>query len=220
MSTTTTLKAEKRTDSGKGVARKLRVNGRIPAVVYGQGDEGLLLSLDSHDTVYLFEKISIENTIVDLDVEGEKEPISTLVREVQVHPFRSEILHVDFYRIQKGVSLEVQIPLHLHGTAAGVKNQGGVLQQIEHDLPVSCIPSKIPDELTLDVSALEIGDSLSAADLVLPEGVELLLEPEATLVTVSAPRAEEEEADEEGLEEAPEPELVGAEEATDEESED
>jgi large subunit ribosomal protein L25 len=219
MSQQATLKADKRTDAGKGVARKLRAAGQIPGVVYGQGEEALLLSLNAHDTMYLFENISVENTIVELQVEGEKGGISTLVREVQVHPFRSEILHVDFYKIQKGVTLDVNVPLHVHGDAVGVRNDGGVLQQLAHDISVNTIPSNIPDELVLDVSALEIGDQLTVADLELPEGVTVDLDPDTVLVLVAAPRKVEEDEELEPDTEAPaEPEIVGeAGDASDEE---
>jgi len=210
MSTHATLKAEKRADAGKGVARKLRSAGRIPGVVYGQGGEGLLLSLDALETTNLFNHISVENTIVELQVEGEKDAIETLVREVQVHPFRPEVVHVDFYRVQKGVELEVNVPLHLHGTAVGVKSHGGVLQQLFHDLPLRTIPSLIPEEIGFDISGLDIGDQVVAGQLELPEGVTLEMDPETVLVVVSAPRltAEEEEIEAE-TEEPAEPELIG-----------
>ena len=208
MSQIANLKAEKRTDTGKGVARKLRAGGRSPAVVYGQGEEALLLSVDSLETMNLFNHISVENTIVELDVEGEKEPIQTLVREVQLHPFRPQLIHVDFYKVQKGVEVEVTVPLHVHGDAPGVKMQGGILQQVAHDLPVRSIPSMIPGELTVDISGLEIGDQITAGELEIPEGVTLLMEDDQPVVLVSAPRPEEEK---EELEEPIEPELVGAE---------
>ncbi|MEJ2539770.1 MAG: 50S ribosomal protein L25 [Gemmatimonadota bacterium] len=214
MSQTANLKAEKRTDSGKGVARKLRAGGRAPAVVYGQGEDALLLSIDALETMNLFNHISVENTIVELVVDGEPQPIPTLVREVQLHPYKSELIHVDFYKIQAGVEVEVTVPLHVHGDAPGVKFQGGILQQVEHDLPVRSIPSMIPEDLTVDISGLEIGDQITAGELEIPEGVTLLLEDDQPVVLVSAPRPEEEE--EEELEEAAEPELVGEEGETDE----
>ena len=197
MSQTTNLNAVKRTDSGKGVARKLRAGGRAPAVVYGQGEDALLLSIDALETMNLFNHISVENTIVELRVEGEKKPIPTLVREVQLHPFKPELLHVDFYMIQEGVMVEVTVPLHVHGDAPGVKLQGGVLQQVEHDLPVRSIPSQIPEDLTVDVSQLQIGDQITAGQLELPEGVTLLLEDDQALVLVSAPRVAEVAEDDE-----------------------
>lgn len=199
MSMNATLSAEKRTESGKGVSRQLRAAGRIPAVVYGQGEEGLSLSLDAHEADLLFHRISVENTIVNLDVDGEEEPISTLVREVQTHPFKSAILHVDFYRIQKGVELEVEIPVHTEGTPIGVKDSGGLLQLVIHELPVACIPSRIPDSIVIDVSGLDVGDVLHVSDIDFPEGVRALIEEERTLATVNLPRAaaaEDEEAEE------------------------
>jgi len=197
MSMNATLSAEKRSDSGKGAARQLRAAGRIPAVVYGQGDEGLSVSLDAHEADLLFHRISVENTIVNLEVPGEDEPISTLVREVQTHPFKSSILHVDFYRIQKGVEVEVEIPVHTEGTPIGVREGGGILQLVIHDLPVACIPSKIPDQISIDVSELDVGAALHVSDITVPEGVRVLIDEERTLATVNLPRAAAESSDDE-----------------------
>jgi len=161
--------------------------------VYGQGDEGLSVSLDEHETDLLFHRISVDNTIVNIAVDGEKEPISTLIREIQTHPFKSSILHVDFYRIQQGVEVEVEIPIEIEGTPIGVKDSGGVLQLVIHDLAVACIPSKIPDSITIDVSGLDIGDAIHVYDIDMPEGVRALVDEERTLVTVNLPRQEIEE---------------------------
>lgn len=217
MSKHATLKAEKRDATGKGVARKLRAAGRLPAVVYGQGGEALSITLDAADTEYLFHQISVENTIVDLTVEGEGESFQTLVREIQVHPHRPDLVHVDFYRLQKGVKVDVEIPVHLNGVPVGVKSGGGVLQQVIHELPVSVIPSKIPESFEIDVSALEVGDSIHVSELELPDGVEEIgLEPERTICTVVLPRIEVEEDDEEvDAEDLLEPEVVGAEDSDD-----
>lgn len=202
MTMNATLQAHKREQSGKGVARKLRAAGQLPAVVYGQGEEALHLTLDAADTRYLFERISLENTIVNLEVEGEAAPLPTLIREVQVHPFRPDLLHVDFYLIQKGVTIEVQIPVQLEGTAAGVRNDGGTIQQILHEMSVKVIPSKIPDAIVVDVSHLELGDSLHISDIEMPEGVEANIDASRTICTVVMPKglksqaADDEEADE------------------------
>jgi large subunit ribosomal protein L25 len=212
MSMHATLEAQVRQGTGKGVARKLRAAGRLPAVVYGQGGDALAVTVDAHDARHLFERISVDNTIVEIAVDGDR--IETLVREVQVHPSRAELLHVDFYRVQKGVRVEVEIPVHLNGTPVGVKSQGGVVQQVIHELPVLTIPSLIPDSFEVDVSALDVGDSIHVSDLELPEGVEVLLDGERTVCSVIVPKGlaaedeEEEEAAEEG-EEGAEPELVG-----------
>lgn len=216
MSTQATLKAERREESGKGVARRLRASGRLPAVIYGGGGEALPVTLDAHDTNLLFHSISVENTIVNVEVEGEGAPMPSLIREIQTHPYRPDILHVDFLRVQTGVEVELDVPIHLVGTATGVKDQSGVLEQTIYMLPISCIPSLIPEEVVFDVSALEIHDTVHVSDLELPEGVEVLMDPARTVCSVQAPSLAEVEEEEE--EEVEEPTLVG-EEATEEEEE-
>ncbi|MDX1494445.1 MAG: 50S ribosomal protein L25/general stress protein Ctc [Longimicrobiales bacterium] len=223
MTTTATLKAEPREATGKGAARKMRQDGQVPAVVYGRDADTLHLKLNTHDADHLFRHISVDNTIVELSLEGEKEPIQTLVREIQTHPWKGHILHVDFYRIQAGVEVDVEVPIHLMGTPVGVKMEGGVLEQALHDLPLRCIPSKIPEVIEVDVSGMEVNDVLHVYDLEFEEGVEVTISTDRTICSVSIPRAlddilaaEEEEAEEleEGVEavegeEAPEGEAEG-----------
>jgi large subunit ribosomal protein L25 len=204
------LKADRRQDTGKGVARKLRAAGKLPAVVYGAGDEALSLVLDAHDVTILFNSISVENTIVNLAVEGESAPMATLVREVQTHPYRPDILHVDFLRVQTGVEVELDVPLHLEGIPTGVKDQQGVLEQGTHDLPIRCVPSAIPNELVVDVTGLSIGDSLSVGDIAVPEGVTILRDLDLTVCSVQAPSALASQDDDEDEDEADgEPEVIG-----------
>lgn len=202
------LKAERRVGTGKGVARKLRAAGRLPAVVYGGDGETDHISLDSHDALYLFQHISVDNTIVDLDIEGAKEVVPTLVREIQTHPWKGSLLHVDFLRIQKGVAVDVDVPLHLVGTPKGVKDQGGALEQIIHDISLRCIPSRIPEVIEVDVSHMEVEDVLHVSDLTFDEGVEVTIAQDRTVCVVSQPKgaAEGGEGDEGAI---PEPELIG-----------
>lgn len=209
MSTQVTLKAERREDTGKGVARKLRAAGKLPAVIYGGDGENMSLVLDANDATHLFHSISVENTIVNLTVEGEAAPMPALVREIQTHPFRPDILHVDFLRIQTGVVVELEIPVELVGTATGVRDQGGVLEQTIYMLPVSCLPSAIPESIAADVSGLEINDSLHVGELAIPEGVEVLLDPARTVCSVQPPSMAAVPEDE--AEEAEEPEVIGEE---------
>jgi large subunit ribosomal protein L25 len=209
MSTQVTLKAERREDTGKGVARKLRAAGKLPAVVYGGEGENMSLVLDANDTTHLFHSISVDNTIVNLTVEGEGAPMPSLVREIQTHPFRPDILHVDFLRIQTGVAVELDIPVELTGTPTGVRDQGGVLEQTIYMLPVSCFPAAIPDIIGADVSALEINDSLHVGELEIPEGVEVLMDPARTVCSVQPPSMAAVPEDE--VEEDEEPELIGEE---------
>lgn len=216
MATQVTLKAEKRSESGKGAARKLRAAGRVPAVVYGRDVETVEISVDATEAEHLFHSISVENTIVDLDLEGEGDPVPTLVREIQVHPFRPDLLHVDFFRIQAGVKVEVDIPIHLNGVPEGVKHSGGILQQVIHELPVRVLPSKIPSSIEVDVTGLDMGDAIHVGELHLDEDVVPMVEPDQTIASVVAPRALVVEEEEEEVAEEVEILLAEGEEAPEE----
>jgi large subunit ribosomal protein L25 len=125
-------------------------------------------------------------------VDGEKAPYPTLVREIQTHPWKASLLHIDFLRIQEGVAVDLEIPVELVGVPRGVRLEGGVLEQIVHELEVRCVPSKIPESFELDVSDLDIGDSLHVSDIPLPEGVEIQTSGEQTICAVAIPRVVEE----------------------------
>jgi large subunit ribosomal protein L25 len=187
-----TLKAKKRDGSGKGVARTLRREGRVPAVLYGRELEAIHLSVDAHEAERLFHSISVDNTIVDLSVDGEKKPYLTLVREIQTHPWRNALLHVDFLRIQEGVAVDLDVPVRLLGIPAGVRLNGGVLEQSIHDLPIRCEPSKIPEVVELDVTNMELNATLRVADLKLPEGIEVRIPGDRTVCSVAIPKIVEE----------------------------
>jgi len=208
MTKTTELKAQPRAETGKEAARKLRAEGRIPAVIYGKDMEPRGLSLDLQETEYLFQRIAVENTILDLVIEGDDEPVRTLIREIQSYPHKPGLLHVDFLRIQKGVAVEVEIPISLEGVPIGVREAGGILEQIINEVRVKCIPSKIPEMFSLDVTGLAVGDSFHVSDLELEEGVDILVDADRTVCSVQVPKVvevaveEEEEELEEGVEEA------------------
>jgi len=214
MTITKSLSARIREGSGKGVARKLRQAGRVPAVLYGKDLESIPMSIDAMEADHLFSSISVENTIIEIEVEGGKEPYQALIREIQSHPAKKELIHVDFYRIQKGVAVDVEVPVELVGTPVGVKTHGGTLEHLLHELPVRCIPSLIPEVIELDVSALDIDGALHVSDIVLPEGVETDLDPEQAVCIVAAPRIEVEPGAEQAAEggAAAEPEVIGHEE--------
>ena len=197
----TGLTAKRRQETGKGVARRLRVAGQVPAVLYGKDQESVSLTLDAQEALSLFHSISVENTIVNVRIDDDKEELETLVREIQMHPYRPDIVHVDFYCIERGVALEVDIPANYIGTPLGVRD-GGSLEVILHGFRVKCLPSKIPESIEIEISHLDIGDSIHASEISMEEGVELLTDPGQTICLVSAPRAEEEveEEVEEGLE--------------------
>ena len=184
MATEAKLAAETRQDMGKGVARKLRAAGKVPAVMYGHGETTRSLVLDAHELKLLFSKVHWENTLITLDVGGESVP--TLVREVQTHAFKGDVLHVDFYQIHANEKLEVEIPIRLHGTPAGVK-LGGMLSHAINDLLVRCLPGNIPHHVDVDISHLNINDAIHVSDLKLPEGVESVIDGDRTVCVLNPP---------------------------------
>lgn len=204
MATQVTLKAELREGRGKGMARRLRAAGQLPAVVYGADEEPLSITLNAHDAILLFHSISVENTIINLQLKGKRAPVPSLVREIQTHPARSNVLHVDFLRIQSGVAVELEVPVHLEGVPEGVRLEGGVLEQSIHEIPISCLPKDIPEVFNVDVTALQIGDAVRIEDVAAFEGVEILIDLDRTICTVQPPTAlvveEEEEVEGEELE--------------------
>ena len=188
------LQASRRDETGKGVARRLRRAGRIPAVVYGKDMEPIPLSLDEQEAVNLFQSIPVANTVLQLDIGGET--LRTLVREIQTHPFRPDIIHVDFMRLRQGVAVELNVPISLAGTPAGTRT-GGRLDIALHEAQVRCTPARIPESIEADISELDIGESLRLGDIALPEDVELLSSPDMLVCHIAtswAPDEEEEEA--------------------------
>lgn len=195
MATTRTLKAVARDGAGKGVARKLRSQGRVPAVVYGHGDKPLGISVDSHELELLMAASGV-NAIVRLELEGLATQ-DVLLREVQMHPYRPEVLHLDFFHVHAGETVHVKVPVRVNGIAAGVREGGGVMDQVLYDLDVEVMPDRIPDVLEVDVSALEIGESIRVGDVATGD-FKILQDLELPIVSVIAPRTVVEETPAEG----------------------
>jgi len=209
MATNASLEVRPREETGKGFNRKLRASGRVPAVMYGHGDETRALTIDARELERLFSRIHVENTIIELHIDGQRKSVRTLVREVQRHAFRDEVLHVDFYVLHAGERITVEIPIRLQGTAPGVR-VGGILQQVLDSLEIRCLPDRIPEYLTVDISSLEIGDSVHVGDVPLPEGVESVVPGERSLLSVIPPTVAPVDEEAEAVEPAPtEPELIG-----------
>jgi len=203
------LSAQARDKGGKGVARKLRSEGRIPAVVYGHGRDPQALSIPTRELERLLDHISAESTVIDLDIDGKGS--RTLIREIQRHPFKRQILHVDFQELVAGEKITVNIPVILVGVPDGVRMDGGVLDQVMRELEVEVDPSNIPNHIDVDVTKLTIGTSIHVGDITLPEGVESMAEDDATICVVSAPRAAvEETAAEAEADAVAEPEVIRA----------
>jgi large subunit ribosomal protein L25 len=219
---TAALNASPRTDTGKGVARKLRASGRVPGVIYGHGREPMSLTVDAREFSRLAERVRITSTVIELALDGRT--ARTLIRELQRDPIRRDVLHIDFQELVAGEKVTVSVPLRFVGTPEGVKTSGGILEEVIHQLDVRCDPANIPDHIDVDVTALTIGHSLHVSDLKLPEGVEAMAEPGQTVAIVSAPKAEEVvaapvEGAVAGTEAAAEPELIRKPKAGDEEGE-
>lgn len=185
---TANLNAKSRLTTGKGVARKLRAAGEVPAVIYGHARQPQSLSLNAHELTLLLEKVPYRSTVIELDIEGGT--ARTLIREIQRHPFKKQIVHVDFQELVAGEKVSVEVPIHFVGTPDGVRHGGGVLDQILHELEISVDPSNIPSRIEVDVTALTIGHSIHAGEIPLPEGVELLTDGGATLCVCAAPKVE------------------------------
>ncbi len=200
------LSAEARTETGKGVARKLRAAGRVPAVVYGHAREAQALSLQTRELEKLLSSISTGSTVVELTLGGAT--TKTLIREVQRHPFKKQILHVDFQELVAGEKVTVEIPLVFVGIPEGVRLSGALLEQILHSIEVLVDPANIPNHIDVDVTNLAMGHSLHVNELSLPAGLEVLTEQDATVCAVVAPRAVVEETPAEGAEAVAEPELI------------
>lgn len=203
------LSARPRSGTGKGKARKLRSSGRIPAVIYGHGEATRSLSIDAHEFDRLRADVHVENTIIDLTIEDEN-PLKTLVREVQTHPSRGHVLHLDLYQIHAGEAVTVEVPIRLVGVSPGVR-AGGIMQQALIALEIRCLPDNIPETIEADISQLEIGDSIHVGDLALPQGVEAEADAHRSVCSVMAPAvtaAPEEEVVEPAAEEGAEPEVI------------
>ena len=184
---TANLSASARSTVGKGAARSLRREGRVPAVVYGHAREPQSLSIPTRELERLLDVIAAGSTVVELSIDGK--PSRTLIREIQRHPFKKQILHVDFQELVAGEKITVSIPLVLVGTPEGVRLGGGILEQMMREIEVEVDPANIPNHIDVDVSNLIVGHSVHVSDLQIPAGVTVLAEPDAPIALVQVSRA-------------------------------
>jgi len=200
------LQANPRTAKGKGAARQSRFRKKVPAVIYGHGRVTESLEVDAQALEKALTGIEPASTIIELTLAGKK--ARTLIREIQRHPVRPDIIHVDFYEIRADEQVTLKVPVHLSGTPEGVRNAGGVLDQVTREVEIEVMPEHIPDRVELDVSALTIGHSLHVRDLHIPNAT-ILTQSDLTIATVVPPRAEEVAAPTpEAAAEVAEPELI------------
>ena len=187
------ISLERREGKGKSFNRKLRQEGRAPGVVYGGGKEPVAVSFDPKILVgKIKESHAGINTLFDLEGDSAVANRTVMVKALQREPIRGAVLHADFFEIDLTERIHVSVPIHLSGSAPGIL-EGGVIEHALRELELACLPNAIPDEVIGDVSALELGQSLHVADLPLPEGTELVSDPELSVVSVVLPKVVEEE---------------------------
>ena len=187
------LKAYPRSQVQRAEVKKLRASGRVPATIYGHQAAPQNLEVSSKEFADLLHHSVSENLLVDLSVENDtRAKRLALVQEIQHHPLDGKVLHVDFHEVAENEKVTVQVPVETTGEAVGVKTGGGVLEHVLFKLKVRCLPKNLPEQITVDVTSLEIGKSIHLGDIKAAEGVEILGDKHITVVAVAAPRAEEE----------------------------
>jgi len=202
------LKAEARPDVGRSAVRKLRARGFIPAVIYGGNDKPQPLQVSARDINAMMSQASGENVLVELEIGDDGQSRTALVQEVQHSPVGGEIRHVDFQAISMDQMIEAEVPLEPVGTAVGVKTFGGLLDQSLRTLTIECLPADLPDRITVDVSQLNIGDSIHVREIQLAQGVTPKVQLDLTAFSVLAPMVEEEPVAAEAEVAAAEPEVI------------
>lgn len=185
-----TLKATRRQQSGKGAARKLRASGAVPAVLYGHGDRTEPLSVNAHELELLLHNVRGGGTLIGLDVEGSRADV--LIRDIQRHPYKPEVMHVDFQLVHGDETVKVDVPLRLVGTPVGVRDEGGVLDQVIYALHIECLPRNLVDVAEVDISHLSIGESVRVHDITIPN-VAILMDGDLPVASVLAARVHDEE---------------------------
>jgi large subunit ribosomal protein L25 len=187
------LKAAPRAQKRRGPVKILRSNGRVPAVIYGRQTTPQTLEISAKEIGDLIHNHASENLLVDLSIESDaRAKRLALVQEIQRHPINGKIVHVDFHEVAETEKVTVQVPVETVGEASGVKNNGGVLEHVLFKLKVRCLPKDLPEQIIVDVTSLEIGKSIHIGEITAPQGVEILGDKKIPVVSVAAPRAEEE----------------------------
>ena len=205
-----TLQASQRTDTGKQAAKQVRGGGLVPGVLYGLDDAPEPVAVNGRELLDMLHKFG-RNVVVNLAVGSAGDKIKSFIYEIQHDPLSGSISHVDFKRISLKEKIHITVPVHLEGVPAGVKNEGGIVEHITHTVNVSCLPTAIPETITVDISELHLHDALHVKDLP-AEGFEILDDADMTVVHVIAPKvilSAEGEEGEEGAMGTAEPEVIG-----------
>ena len=209
-----TIPAESRTETGKGYANRIRREGRVPAILYGPKAENRTLDVPANVVERLIAS-GAGGQIIDVAVGAEKHTV--LIKEIQRDPARGDLVHIDFHKVDLDTELETNVPIVIVGEESRTSD-GGFATQPVREILVACLPTNIPEQLEVDVSALEIGDTITVGEIVMPEGVRALEEPELAVATITLPEVETEETDDEAEEvEASDEEGEGEAESTEDE---
>jgi len=186
------VSAKNRTETGKNVNRRLRVEGLIPGVLYGSAKKPVPVSVSPKEIGSILRSATGENTLFDLELGGSRRKV--ILKEFQVEPIKGRILHADFYEVALDKVLEVKVHIELTGVPVGVKVQGGILDFVTRELEVECLPTDIPEKIVVDVSELELGKHVRVAELKVSDKIKVLTDPGLVIAHVVTPRAEEEVA--------------------------
>jgi len=206
------LDASVRADRGKGASRRLRHEGKVPAILYGGGKDPVSLTLEHNKVIQAQDFEAFYSHVLTLNIEGKK--VEALVKDMQRHPFKPKVMHIDFQRIVAGEKLQTNVPLHFvnEDKAPGIKNEGGYADHLMQELEVTCLPKDLPEYIEVDMIAVEMGQTLHLSDIVLPKGVESVElnkegdDHDLALVTIKAPKgpSASEEAEDAGSDDAEE----------------
>jgi len=200
------LNARPRQEVGKSAVKRVRERGSIPAVVYGSHQEPQDVEVNAREVETILAHAIGENLLVDLTIEGDKASKLAMIQDVQHHPVRGDILHVDFHAVKANETVSAEVPIEPTGEAVGVKTGGGILEQMLRELEIECLPKDLPDVFNVDVSNLKIGDAIHVKDIALPSGVSTDADGEITVFMVAEPTV----ATETEEETTSEPEVIGA----------
>lgn len=199
-----TITAEPRESRGKNEARRLRVKGLSPAVVYGPGSDPVAIAVNPKEVNSILKSTSGHNTIFNIDIQGQSTPV--MIVDWQHDPIKSRLLHIDLKRIDLSRRITVKVPVHTHGDPKGVKLQGGVHEIVNREIEIECLPDDIPEGFTVDIADLSVGQGVRAGDIPLTGSMKLVSAPEAVISHVVAPKGGDTTAEAEGA--VAEPEVV------------
>lgn len=210
------LEVEERSQFGKNANRRLRTAGKIPAVVYGPKFDSVGVAISPKDLIAVLQSESGRNTIFGVNLAGKKTDV--MIRDYQLDPIKGTLVHVDLLAVSLDQVMEFQVPVEVTGTPVGVKTEGGILEHVLREIDVSCLPGDVPDNISVDVTELDINDSIRVSDLQVDSKITILSDSDLVLVMVTAPKVLAEDLEEE-VEETAEPELIrkGREESEDDE---